>query len=138
MSNCKYNYAEIIQIYNSSGASEAYSHIRKQYSSKNPYSIIRYMKTVEANHYDLSTDRFIVPATCESDNLFLNLDELCSKPPGLTPKATDALSMEMLIKDLVQDRLLQLSRYVLLNQASKSIMVDRPSMIADGFTVLIC
>jgi len=137
MSSCKYNYAEIIQIYNSSGASEAYSHIRKQYFSKNPYSVIRYMKKVKSNHYDPETDRFIAPAAFESDNIFMNLDELCSKSSGLTPKATEAPSMEMLIKDLVQDRLLQLSQYVFLNQASKTIIVDRSSMIIDGFNVSI-
>jgi hypothetical protein len=137
MPKLKYNYPEIIRIYNSDGAKEAYSHIRKEYSTKDPYAVVRKMRRNAAYHYDSGTDSFVVPNTSDSDALFMGLDELCCKSPGISPKAAVVPSMESLVKDLVQDRLLQLSRYVLLSHISKTVMVDRSTMISDGFNVVI-
>ena len=45
--------------------------------------------------------------------------------------------MENLIHELISDRLLELSRYVTLEASSRTILIDRTSMIADGYKAVI-
>lgn len=132
-----YDYEEIIQIYNTAGRSEAYAHISQRYSIKNPYHLLRRMKKEERYHYDLKRDRFLETSTTVSDELFLDLDELCDNAVEPIPIKVCELSMEKLIKELVEDRLLQLSQYIQLNQVTKTVLVDQSTMILDGYKVIL-
>ena len=91
------------------------------------------MRRNAACHDDSGADSFVVPTTSDSDVLFMDSD----KSPGIPLKALVAPSIENLVKDLVQDQLLQLSCYVLLSHITKTVMVDRSTMISDGFNVVI-
>ena len=45
--------------------------------------------------------------------------------------------METIVKQLIEERLLQLSSYIQMNQASKTVLIDQTSMLADGYKVVI-
>lgn len=73
----------------------------------------------------------------------MSMDELCgnimevahetkSDPNNNIPCA----SMEKLIHKLISDRLLELSKYVTLEVASKTILTARTSMIATGYKIV--
>lgn len=132
-----YNYTEIIQIYNTAGSKEAYSHIKERYSIKNPYCLVNRMKKEEAYHYDTEADIFLETPAAASDGLFMDLDELCGRSSVPVPGSAAMPSMEKLVKELVEDRLLQLSQYIQLNQAAKTVLVDQSTMISDGYKVVI-
>lgn len=132
------DYTEIIRIYNNDGVTEAYAYMRSQYGIKYPYSVIKRLKEGNNYHYDVNSDKFTEATDSAEvlDTVFLSLDELCAKNstcPASKPKET--VSMETLVKTLIEDRLLQLSRYVQLNQANKEIYIDKTSLVADGYDV---
>ena len=45
--------------------------------------------------------------------------------------------MENMVHSLISDRLLELSKYVLLDPIGKRILIDKSSMQTDGYQVLI-
>ena len=45
--------------------------------------------------------------------------------------------MESMVHALISDRLLELSKYVLLDPISKRILVDKNAMQTDGYQVII-
>ncbi len=91
-----------------------------------------------------STDKFNVGKTNQADeNLFMSLEELCSpvKPQHVclvknertTPKAE---AMEALVKDLIGDRLLELSRYLIMDPLNKTLIIDKTALIEDGYILV--
>ena len=132
------DYTEIIRIYNADGVSEAYAYMQAQYGIKCPYSVIKRLKEGSNYHYDVNSDKFTEAddTTDAVDTVFMSMEELCNKhaviPTGI-PK--EKVSMEELVKTLIEDRLLQLSRYVQLNQANKQVFIDKTSLVADGYEV---
>ena len=73
----------------------------------------------------------------------MSLDELCGKHlpaqasenQSLRDKPSEA--MENLVHTLISDRLLELSRYVWLDPASKMIRVDRAALEENGYRLEI-
>lgn len=135
------DYAGIIKTYNEKGAKAASKYIQAEFAVTNPGAVLKRMRESDKFHYDKESDRF---GSGESDELghpFLSLDELCHpatssvQPTWLTEKNNQI--MEHLVKTLIEDRLLQLSKYVQLNQAAKQIRIDRSTMLSDGFEVII-
>ena len=45
-------------------------------------------------------------------------------------------AMEKLVRDLIGDRLLELSRYVVLDTLSKTMVVDKTSLENDGYQLV--
>ena len=45
-------------------------------------------------------------------------------------------AMESLIKELISDRLLELSRYIVMDTSNRTIMIDVTTMKADGYQVI--
>lgn len=133
------DYTEIIRVYNTDGQSQACAFIRNQYAVKNPYCVIKRMKQSEIYNYDEEKDRFLEGPAMGTDNVFMGLNELCQGRRNIqTIQSTDSgQSMERLIRELIEDRLLQLSQYVQMNQLTRTVMVDQTSMLADGYHVVI-
>lgn len=132
------DHAEIIRLYNTVGRSQAYAYIREHYDVKNPYSVIKRMKQSAIYHYDASSDCFMDVTASDADSVFIDLNELCQVNKTIQPIQADyGISMEKLIKELIEDRLLQLSRYIQMNEATRTVMVDQSSMISDGYRVVI-
>jgi hypothetical protein len=134
-----FDHTEIIRIYNTMGRLQAYSYIREHYDVKNPYSVVKGMKKSATYHYDESLDRFMDASVSDADNVFIDLNELCQVTKAEQPilAMNSGISMEKLIKELIEDRLLQLSNYIQMNQATRTVMVDQSSMISNGYRVII-
>jgi hypothetical protein len=133
------DYAEIIKIYNTDGQSHAYAYIRKQYAVKNPYCVIKRMKQTSTYNYDKETDHFLEAPVNEANSVFMGLNELCQGGRNTqTIQPTDnGQSIEKLIRELIEDRLLQLSQYIQMNQLTRTVLIDQTSMLTDGYHVVI-
>ena len=44
--------------------------------------------------------------------------------------------MEKLVKELLSDRLLEISRYITIDSLSRTILIDRTSLNANGYRVV--
>ena len=102
------------------------------------------MKDKEELGYMPEQDRFSVqPDLSGTDCVFMSIEELCTpvvpqtvklltgQPAGSRPEA-----MEKLIRELIGDRLLELSRYVALDSLSKTMIIDKTSLINDGYQLV--
>ena len=72
----------------------------------------------------------------------MDLDELCSAPAVRVPSGTEEANrsrpaeLEKLVHELISDRLLMLSRYITLDSASRTILIDRTSLETDGYQIV--
>ena len=83
--------------------------------------------------YNKSLDRFLADGHAKAipEDVFMSMDELCtSKKPEHSKHTVAAYeqnrsdAMEKIIRELIGDRLLELSRYVTLDSVSKTMHVD--------------
>ena len=135
---------KLAQTYNTDGKPRLYEILRSEYGIKNPYFVFARMKDKEELGYMPEQDRFSVqPDLSGTDGVFMSIEELCTpvvpqtvklltgQPAGSRPEA-----MEKLIRELIRDRLLELSRYVALDSLSKTMIIDKTSLINDGYQLV--
>lgn len=135
------NYPEIIEVYNSEGKTAAYDLIRSQFGIKNPTCVMKRMKQARELFYNPENDRFGSHSYQEEEGIFMNLDELCGKNDLVQAKPQvvqdRSSAMEALVHSLINDRLLEMSKYITLDPVGRRIIVDRTTMQADGYQVSI-
>lgn len=136
-------YPEIIETYNTEGKTAAYDLIRSRYGIKNPTCVMKRMKNDTTLGYDFEADRFLDADNHEAD-IFMDLESLCENRTIVSPisekqpiRDERAKAMESMVHSLISDRLLELSKYVLLDPINRRILVDKSSMQSDGYQVMI-
>lgn len=129
---------KIAQLYNDEGREVAYEFISKQ-GIKYPDAVIKRMKKHPKFTYNKATDAFLYQDKYHSDDVFMSMEELCT-PVSIKPeiqKIDDrSKAMEKLIHDLLGDRLLELSKYIILEVSSKTMIIDQTSLKSAGYKVV--
>jgi len=138
------NYPEIIKVYNTEGKTAAYDLIRSQYGIKNPTCVMKRLKESREFSYDPHSDRFEMHSHKEEEGIFLNLEELCNDKTVSSDTIevensgkARVQAMESMIHSLISDRLLEISKYVILDPIGHCILIDRTAMQSDGYRVNI-
>ena len=78
--------------------------------------------------------------TESEDKVFMTIDELCAsnknvKVSPVEQQPDKSKEMEKLIQELIGDRLLEISRYISINSISKTLIIDKTSLVRDGYQV---
>lgn len=137
---------EYAEIYNKNGKKELYLQLAEKHGIKNPTCVFNRMCRKSALAYDKDQDRFLVAQQDDTgpEDVFMSMDELCAprtqkSKAGLSERYEQKRDAEMdkMIRELIGDRLLELSRYVALDSAAKIMHVDESSLKNDGYQVLI-
>ena len=136
-------FPELVKLYNTDGKIAMYDLLRSQYGMKQPYFVLQRIKGSDKFEYDAEADRFIAKESSIADDVFMDLDELCSSQivekhfdddiSRTDPRKT---AMENLVNELINDRLLTLSRYITLDGASRIILIDQTSLSQDGYRII--
>ena len=133
----------LVEIYNTKGRRAVNAHIRETYGLKNPWYVVQRICKTPGYKYDETNDRFEMTNLRDDENIFMSMDELCGKHnKNNSFSVVDAaghnlnVSMEKLIHELISDRLLELSRYVSLETSSRTILIDKTSMVEAGYSVI--
>ena len=74
--------------------------------------------------------------TESEDKVFMTIDELCASNKNVKVSPVEQQpdkSKEM--EKLIGDRLLELSRYISINSISKTLIIDKTSLVRDGYRV---
>ena len=136
-------YPQIIEVYNTEGKTAAYDLMRSCYEIKNPTCVMKRMKADKSLGYNYDTDRFESDSRKE-DDIFLNLEMLCENKIETSDRSEGAINrndrikaMENMVHSLISDRLLELSKYVLLDPIGKRILIDKSSMGGCDMPVVI-
>jgi len=127
-------------IYNAEGRTAVYELLRNQYAIKNPYFVMRRMLENTDLSYNAEEDHFDIPDHPNPEDVFMSMDELCVpvKAQEVNAQVKQAMdsrpaAMEILIRELIGDRLLQLSKYVTIDSSSKTVIVDKTTLLTDGY-----
>ena len=135
------DYAKIIHIYNTAGSKAASEFITSEYGLKKPLCFITNIKHNPKYQYNEQTKKFDAILNDEKP-LFMEMGELCKSSPLSTktpePKTRrPSVDINSLIQDLIQEKLLELNRYVQINRYSGTVNIDKTGLLAEGYLIEI-
>ena len=135
-------FPRIVERYNDGGKTAAYDFLRSEFGIKHPYFVMNRIKSCGRYSYDPDADRFLGLEIKAAESVFMDLDQLCSstitEAPVQAKITTDMrpAAMEKLVHELISDRLLTLSRYIVLDSSTRTITIDQSSLSADGYQIV--
>lgn len=139
----KEDYKELAKFYNDNGKHAFYEELGTRFNVKKPYYVLKRMYSDPELSYDEEKDCFCIMAETNAEDIFMSMDELCSplvpqRSETKVPIKTESrpAAMEKLIRELIGDRLLELSRYVTIDSLSKKIIVDKTTLTEDGYQLI--
>lgn len=135
---------QLALVYNKEGRGHLYELLKTQYEIRNPYFVFARMRNKAELGYDAEHDCFhMQPVPADADDVFMSIEELCTPmvPQRVTPQAEQISgskpeAMEKLVRELIGDRLLELSQYVIWDPLSKTMIVDKTSLVNDGYQLV--
>lgn len=139
------DYDKIVKIHNESGMKAAMEYITQNYGTKYPRDVLIRIKKSPGYSYDATTKKIITGNETTEKSIFIDIDELC-KPivsEGLKPTATNFtghtkdITIEMLYQELMQEKFIELTRYIRLNRYLNTISIDKTALIDNGYQVSI-
>lgn len=135
-------FPQVIDRYNNEGKTAAYDYLRSSFGIKHPYFVMNRIKSCGRYVYDPDGDRFLGAETDAAESIFMDLDQLCGSPIVGTRPASESMAdmrpsaMEKLVHELISDRLLTLSRYIVLDSSTRTIIIDQSSLASDGYQIV--
>ena len=135
-------FPEIVECYNREGRTAANKLMRNKYGISNTYFVMKRIKNSGRFLYNHETDSFSGVDSPSSENVFMNLEELCENQKSNINKNIMEVyngrseAMEKLVQELVSDRLLALSRYIVMDTSTRTIIVDQTSLTTDGYQIV--
>jgi len=137
----KEDYENIANIFNESGEKAAIEYIVATYGTMAPKGVIlRIKKSPGFSYY--AVNKKIIKSEITEEKIFMDLDELC---PKIEPKANKIESLnsydvgikdiESLYIELMQEKLLELMRYVKLSHCTSTISINKSALITDGYKI---
>lgn len=134
---------KLAELYNSEGKRAVYEVIKTKFNIKNPYQVVNRMRNKPSLYYNEEKDFFDIGNTIQPESIFMTMEELCSPivPHHITMKEQEEIdsrpaAMDKLIRELIGDRLLELNKYVTIDSLSKRIIIDKTTLIQDGYQLV--
>lgn len=134
---------ELAELYNSEGKRAVYEVLKTRFRIKNPYEVVNRMRCKAQLCYDEEKDYFDIGNSVQPESIFMSMEELCSPivPQHITKKEQEEIdrrpaAMDKLIRELIGDRLLELNKYITIDSLSKRIIVDKTTLVQDGYQLV--
>ena len=139
----KEDHAKIVNVYNELGNQAAMKYIQQNYGTKAPRGVLDRIKKSIGYRYDATSNKII--SNVSEDGIFMGIEEICNKtiskevsPIKVAPTyAFGDMTLELLYKDLMQEKLMELCKYIKLDRYSSSIIIDKTSLKSNGYQVTI-
>lgn len=140
---CKEDYEKIAKIYNESGNEAALGYITQNYGIKYPKGVLLRIKKAPGFSYDEISNKINI--SNKEESLFMGIDELCGKPSirEIAPTPVQNIyfqvdnALESLYKELMQEKLIELTKYIKLNRTTNTIHIDKTALLADGYHMAV-
>lgn len=137
----KSDYKNIANIFNESGDNAAQEYIVNTYGTKAPRGVISRIKNSPGFKYD-TVNKKIIKSDISEEKIFMDIDELCnnndSNINGIpNPNTNDSVSnkIELLYIELMQEKLIDLMKYVKLNHCTSTISINKSALNSDGYII---
>ncbi|MFN2939242.1 hypothetical protein ACKX2D_09375 [Lachnospiraceae bacterium YH-ros2226] len=131
-----------IDKYNKEGKKTAYDYLRSEFGLKYPNCMKHRILKNGSYTYDADKDIFLPKQSETGENVFMSLDDLCSPmkmqhaQPSIQAETDKRANMEQLVHELISDRLLALSRYITMDSVSRTVIIDKTTLIQEGFEIV--
>lgn len=133
----KDDYGKIVEIYNESGNKSAIEYITMNYGLKHPSAVLSKIKKSSRYRFDEISKKFITNTEPAEEAIFMGIDELCKQPITTSICKIKDPTLDLLYQELMQEKLLELTKYVRLSRYSNTITINKTALIADGYLVAI-
>lgn len=135
----KQDYEHIANIFNESGDKAAQDYIATTYGNKAPRGVMSRIKKAPGFKYD-EVNKKILKVDLTEEKIFMGLDELCkntnsNKGESILSDDNSIKNIESLYIELMQEKLLELMKYVRISHYSKTISINNSALNADGYKV---
>lgn len=139
------DYDKIVKIHNESGMKAAMEYITQNYGTKYPRDVLTRIKKSPGYSYDSAAKKIITSKEAEEKSIFIDIDELCKPAVSEEFKPSTAnfidhtknLTIEVLYQELMQEKFIELTKYIRLNRYLNTIFIDKTALIANGYQVSI-
>ncbi len=139
----KEDYEKIAKIYNESGNKVAMEYITQNYGTKSPRGVLMRIKKSPGFSYDDINNKIIIKNREES--LFIGIEDLCNKPTSreIVPAPVQNMyaqidnTLESLYKELLQEKIIELTKYIKLSRTTNTISINKTALLTDGYHLTI-
>lgn len=140
----KEDYEKIANIYNKAGDKAAMAYIEQTYGIKAPRGVLMRIKKSPGFSYDVENNKIIILKSSGED-IFMGIEELCNKTAlselstTLTTSESNLknITLEFLYRELMEEKLMELNKYIKLNRYSNTITIDKTALKMDGYQITI-
>lgn len=141
----KEDYSKIIKVHNESGMKAAMEYITNNFGTKYPRDVITRIKKTPGYSYDAENKKIIEDNVSTEKTIFMDIDELCKSATcsevehTVVTKGGDAnkFKIEIIYQELIEEKFLELNKYIKLNRYLSTISIDKTALIADGYQISI-
>ena len=137
------DYENIVQVFNESGNKAALEYLQQNFGVKYPRDVITRIKKTPGYSYDPVTKKINISLSESEEAIFMGIDELCSPLSDNNAEAEASveipavLNINIIYQELLQEKFLELTKYVKLNRYLNTINIDKSALIANGYHVFI-
>jgi len=144
MSNVRRSdYEKIVKIFNESGNKAALEYLQQNFGVKYPRDVITRIKKTPGYYYDPVTKKIDIKLKNSEGSIFMGIEELC-KPSStdnietnFSVEGSSNLNINIIYQELLQEKFMELTKYVKLNGYLNTISIDKTSLITDGYQVFV-
>lgn len=137
------DYEKIVQVFNESGNKAALEYLQQNFGIKYPRDVITRIKKTPGYSYDLDNKKINIDLTNPEESIFMGIDELCNPlstnnnevEPSIEIQVD--LNINIIYQELLQEKFLELIKYIKLNRYLNTINIDKSALIANGYQVFI-
>lgn len=137
------DYENIVQVFNESGNKATFEYLQQNFGVKYPRDVITRIKKTPGYSYDPVTKKINIDLSEPEEAIFMDIDELCSPISNNNAEAESTveippiLNINIIYQELLQEKFLELTKYVKLNRYLNTINIDKSALIANGYRVII-
>lgn len=131
------DYQKVVEIFNLNGKASAQEYVKNTYGLEFEMFSRRLLKE-NGYFFNRSSRKYEIKTAGEEQ--FMTLDDLCKvkePKPAVNSKETEInnLGLESIIIDLMRDRIIEISKYVHIEQSSKRIVINLQNLQKSGYEV---
>lgn len=136
--NIDIDFDKLVDVFNRNGRVAAEEYVKNSYDIEY-YLAIRKLTHETGYRYNKSSRKYELKESTE--NQFLSIEELCNDAKTKPVKTLENLntecniSLETIFVDLMRDRLVEISKYISIEQSSRKIIINLQSLKKSGYEV---
>lgn len=129
----KIDFKTFVDIFNTQGKKAAIKHVSDTYGVRYD-TIVKRLRRDSEYIFDQSRDRYVLKQVIDHEPPFLTMDELC-KNEKLREYKTNISTSDEIISNLIKDKFFEVSKYIILENSNKKIVLKLSAAREAGYDI---